>query len=298
MHMLARRDLLKRAALLSGAAALSPLLSACGAGPAAVAGEAAYQYLRTTGLPDHPTGVFPNAHCPMPIEEHDRVLRFSANPVANDDLTPIQSWEFGVACNGVSLDPAGPYWRGDPASGWHFEVMSATASPYLGLDANHAHTQPPSGRYHYHALPGALLERGAADRAKGRMHLLGWAADGFPIYSPYGHVVADDPRSPLVELRSSYRLLSGPRVDGPPGSHDGTFVQDFELVDALGDLDAANSRFGATADFPEGTVYYVFTNAFPFIPRFFRGTPDPSFANPVGPVGNNGLPPELRDYQG
>ena len=98
--------------------------------------------------------------------------------------------------------------------------------------------------------------------------MLGWAADGFPIYS---------------------------RRDGPPGTCDGTFVQDYDFLEGLDELDAANSRFGATAEYPEGTIYYAFTHAFPYISRHYRGTPDPSFANPLGPSGNN---PELRDYQG
>jgi hypothetical protein len=288
--MIRRRDILKGAAALSGAA----ILGACGHREV-ISGK--YRYLATTGLPDHPTGAFPNPGCPNAVGERDRTLRMPLNPVANVDLTAIQAWEFGVAVNGVSLDPAGPWWKGDPSLGWHFEVMSAVAGPYLGLDDNFAHVQP-GGRYHYHALPQVLLERGEEDHKAGRMHLLGWAADGFPIYSRYGHSVADDLQSPLVELKPSYRLMQGARSDGPPGHHDGTFVQDFEFVGGLGDLDPANARFGATPEFPGGTVYYVFSQAFPFIPRFWHGTPDPSFATPIGPTGTNGLPIALQNYAG
>ena len=33
-----------------------------------------------------------------------------------------------------------------------------------------------------------------------------------------------------------------------------------------------------TPEFPKGTYYYVLTEEFPFIPRKFKGTPDPSFS--------------------
>lgn len=65
--------------------------------------------------------------------------------------------------------------------------------------------------------------------------------------------------------------------DGPGGKYDGTFVQDYEYVKGSGDLDECNGRTGVTPEFTNGTYYYVVTDAYPFIPRLFRGTPDSSF---------------------
>ncbi len=128
------------------------------------------------------------------------------------------------------------------------------------------------------------------------MTLLGWAADGFPIYWQRAYQRANDPASPLFDLRSSYRLRAGQRpADGPRGTHDGTFTLDYEYVAGLGDLDEANGRRGVTPEFPDGTYYYALTEAWPFIPRFFRGVPDRSFVHP-GTPGLAGLPPELRNY--
>ena len=51
----------------------------------------------------------------------------------------------------------------------------------------------------------------------------------------------------------------------------GRYVEDFEFVDGLGDLDVYNGRFAATPDFPQGTyAYYVTIDdtgaaAFPYI---------------------------------
>ena len=109
------------------------------------------------------------------------------------------------------------------------------------------------------------------------MKLIGFAADGFPIYALYGYKDANDPSSEVVELRSSYRLRQGTRPSGPGGKYDGTYVQDYEYVAGLGDLDQANGRYGVTAEFPAGTYYYVITEDYPYIPRMFVGTPDASF---------------------
>ena len=44
-----------------------------------------------------------------------------------------------------------------------------------------------------------------------------------------------------------------------------------------GDLDEANGRTGVTPEFPNGTYYYVVTDEFPGIPRYFVGTPSKDF---------------------
>ncbi|HBL47569.1 MAG TPA: hypothetical protein DDZ90_29705, partial [Planctomycetaceae bacterium] len=59
--------------------------------------------------------------------------------------------------------------------------------------------------------------------------------------------------------------------------YDGTFVADYEFVKDSGDLDECNGRLGVTPEYPDGIYHYYLTEAFPYIPRYFRGTPDPSF---------------------
>jgi len=178
--------------------------------------------IEANGIPAHEFGPFPNAGNPFAVRPQRHRFVVSAAPVPLAVPIPIRFVEFGVALNGVPFDPAGPFWNGDNRSGWQFEVMSATARRHLGLDDNDAHTQP-GGAYHYHGVPqGYLRERGIGDEPGPRMVHLGYAADGFPIYWRWGHAVADDPTSPLVELASGYRLKSGPRVGGPGGRHDGS----------------------------------------------------------------------------
>ena len=102
---------------------------------------------------------------------------------------------------------------------------------------------------------------------------------------------ANDVGSAAVEMRPSYRIIgsgSQARPNGaPPGNHDGTFVQDWEYVQGLGDLDECNGRTGQVTvrGTTSVTYHYFVTHAFPYIPRCFKNTPDPSFEPRMSPPG-------------
>ena len=128
------------------------------------------------------------------------------------------------------------------------------------------------------------------------MLLVGWAADGFPLYTARGYADPKDTKSPLKKMRPSFRLKKGERpgdADGPGGKYDGRLTQDFEFVKGSGDLDEGNGRMGVTPEFPEGIYHYHITEEFPFLPRQWRGTPDASFGKAGGPPGGGrrGGPP-------
>ncbi len=257
-------------------------------------GEA--RVIEANGIPDHTTGLFPNANDPFPLRAQAHRFRVPLHPQPNAESAAIGVVQFGVAVNGVPFDPAGPFLRGDQASGWEFEPLHASIGPHLGVDEHHAHVQP-SGAYHYHGLPTGLYQRlAAASDERQAMILVGWAADGFPIYGPFGHDVASDAASPLRPMRSSYRLRQGLRPPEVGGSFDGSFIQDYEYVPGLGDLDECNGCLGPTPEFPAGTYHYHLTADFPVVPRRFRGTPDASFGHPGGGPGPGELPPGLRDF--
>ncbi len=146
------------------------------------------------------------------------------------------------------------------------------------MDEGYAHVQP-TGAYHYHGVPDLLLQD--LNFVEGEHSpLVGWAADGFPIYSQYGYADGNDTNSGIVELSSSYQLKQGARPSGegnPGGVYDGTFVEDYEYIAGSGNLDASNGRFARTPEFPEGTYAYFLTDAFPTVPRFWSGTPSSDF---------------------
>jgi len=120
------------------------------------------------------------------------------------------------------------------------------------------------------------------------MRLIGYAADGFPIYTAYDHTDPKDAASPLRVMRSSYQLRSGTRNGGPGGKFDGTFTEDYEYVEGTGDLDECHGRFGVTPEYPEGIYHYCVTHEFPQLSRYWKGTPDPSFEK-KGPPPSAGM---------
>ncbi len=239
--------------------------------------------IRSNGLPNHHTGAFPNRGNPHRIAEQSYAYRVPANPRPADRVTRLGMQNFGVAVNGVPFDPGAAEWyRRDRRGGWRYEALSGAVS--LGIDHNHAHVQP-TGAYHYHGLPTGLLEE-LGVRPGEHSPIVGWAADGFPIYALYGYADPDDAASGVAELSSSYRLRDERRPTGrgnPGGQPDGTFLSDYEFQSGLGDLDRCNGRHCVTPDYPEGTYAYFLTNDWPVVPRYFRGTPSEDFRR--GPPG-------------
>ncbi len=279
--------------------------------------------IEANGLPDHKPGQFPNRGNPNEISAQKYHFEMPLKPQAANELRPLRGNLFGVAINGVVFDPGtaeiwqpgdkilsrpGPGTRMGPgvdrSKVWNYQGLGRMN---LGIDSSHAHVQP-TGTYHYHGLPTGLIERLRKEQGSEQMLLIGYAADGFPFYAEYGHEKANDAKSPLKKLRSSYHMKKDERPKGdagPGGKYDGTFEQDFEFIAGSGDLDKANGRTGVTPEYPEGTYYYVATADYPYIPRFFHGTPDKSFEKrmgppPGGPDGPGGpdAPPRRRGRRG
>ncbi len=246
----------------------------------------------SNGIPEHPVGLFPNRGNPHSIRPQGYEIVFPSEPSPAATITLMERTPFGIALNGVFFDPgAAEYWQGDPERGWRYEALGGAVP--LGLDENHAHVQP-SGAYHYHGIPESLAKRLGASPGK-HSPLVGWAADGFPIYVRTGFADPKDPQSGVVTLQSSWRLKSGTRSgdpEGPGGTFDGAFGQDYEFVEGAGDLDECNGRFCVTPEFPKGTYAYFLTDEWPVIPRAFRGTP--VRLRTEGPRGGPDPGPELR----
>ena len=268
-----------------------------------------YRFIRSNGLPGHETGEFPSRGNPNAIspQQYEFRVPLEPQPAAGGEQRRGGRTLFGVAINGVPFDPGtAEIWRdgrmirgGPPREGdWNQEAIDGHGNGQLGLDANRAHVQP-TGAYHYHGVPwGLIAQLNGDDRS--HMLLVGWAADGYPIYAPWGHAEASDAASEVVPLRSSYQLREGERPDGSPGGrYDGTYTQDYAFVEGSGELDELNGREGVTPEFPGGTYYYVVTEQFPFVARQHRGPPDPSFQNgPAGGPGGQGGPGGPGDERG
>ncbi len=228
----------------------------------------------SNGIPNHETGQFPNRGNPNSISAQRYEFRMTLTPKPAAKPVPAIHASFGVAVNGVPFEAGtAEFWNGDRA--WNYEAKSGKID--LGLDQNDAHVQP-GGEYHYHGMPTGLITALGGDS---KMLLIGWAADGFPIYSS----------SAAQKMRSSYQLKKGQRPRGnrgPGGDYDGTFTADYEYVAGSGDLDDCNGRVGITPEYPQGIYHYFITDTFPYLSRQWRGEPDSSFQK-KGPPG--GGPP-------
>ncbi|MCA9605362.1 MAG: YHYH protein [Myxococcales bacterium] len=233
-----------------------------------VAGDTACM-LTSNAIPNHDFDDTSAAFA-TPVAEIETTFAIPRRPTMAASTTALMLRSFdGVMLNGVVLDllAAGCFGVGDGRIGcmdltapWRYDPMSPLAD--FGTDMHHAHTQP-DGRYHYHGDPLAMYGEPTAPSP-----VIGFAADGFPIYGPY----FDDGGTVRAAV-SGYALRSGARPSGtgdPGGSYDGTYVDDYEYA-GTGDLDECN---GMTVDGQYG--YYV-TATYPWVLACLRGTPDPSF---------------------
>ena len=207
------------------------------------------------------------------------VPRSAQVAITTTDLT--QARYDAIMLNGVVLDllSAGCYKPNDPQAGsdGNTSIGCDTSDDWLldplgtdhkfGADSHNAHTQP-DGTYHYHGNPNAMFNDSPG--ASGSP-VIGFAADGFPIYGTY---FLDPATSTVRKAVSGYTLKSGSRGarsnTNPGGTYDGTYIDDYEFTNA-GDLDACN---GMTVSGQYG--YYV-TDAYPWVLKCHNGTPDTSF---------------------
>ena len=237
--------------------------------------------LTANGLPDHDVGTFPNNDNPNTIAAQNISAAVTVTPTATSVVTPrVGAMDKpGVALNGIAFDPgtagtcsdAGACQQGGQSLGsWSLEALGQTFFKW-GTDTSNAHVQP-NGMYHYHGIPEGLVTK----RSNGNkvMTLIGWAADGFPIYARYGYTAATDASSAVKVVTSSYRTKATPDVNRPATTTTyamGTFTQDYEYVAGLGDLDECNGRTGVTPEFPQGIYHYYATDTFPHLQRCVKG---------------------------
>ncbi|WP_035608828.1 YHYH protein [Haloferula sp. BvORR071] len=277
-------------------------------------------YIRTTGLAGHVMGPwyldsgksqdFPN----FPANTAT-LYRIPRNPKeATPTKTSTDLGASGYYVNGVAMF--------DMRDSFSYRNASAQdATPVNGLsgdgiwnreayhnesvtfDNGYAHQ---AGKvYHYHAQPPGLryqlgdhVSYDAATNVYSEMPglpakhspILAWAADGFPVYGPYGYSDPNDPSSGIRRMTSGFRLRTittrtalpawsqrvqnrltaltssqyGPAVNGTYAL--GHYLEDYEYLGDVGfthgvdfDLNEQNVRFCKTPEYPDGTWAYFLT---------------------------------------
>jgi hypothetical protein len=235
--------------------------------------------LTANGLPDHPVGSFPNAHNPNAISAQKVLASIPLQPRLTDAATALGGprGEIGFILNGVKIDADTNGGCNDSGSAcsmarsegqWRMEAMGQSHFKF-GIDSSNAHVQP-GGSYHYHGMPEGYIAKLGKGQA---ITLVGWAADGFPIYARYGYSQANNAASAIKVIQGSYRIKPTPQASRPPVAiyPMGVFVQDYEYVAGSGDLDQCNGRTGATPEFPQGIYHYYATDSYPFLQRCVKG---------------------------
>lgn len=221
-----------------------------------------------------------SAHWAEPIATQGITFTIPRNPKLASSKTELSMLFYNaIMLNGVVLDELanGCYKPTDSAADKDGNVANGCGASVdwrldplgkvkFGTDSHNGHTQP-GGMYHYHGNPNALFDPKETDKGS---PVIGFAADGFPIYGPH---YIDSKSGKMVQSKSGYSLKQGQRPTGsssPGGTYDGTYIQDYEFTNS-GTLDECN---GMTVDGQYG--YYV-TESFPYVMGCFSGTPHLSF---------------------
>lgn len=224
-----------------------------------------YVYVTCTCIPGYDIGPWqgnPNT----PVNENF-CFKITRTPVQNTGTaTATGLGHTGVWTNGVSLFNAK-----DAMSYNNQNIWFRNALPFEGasFDACLGHPAP-NGEYHHHVNPTCLY-----DDTDSSQHspLIGYGFDGFPIYGAWAFTNTDGTGA-IKRMRSSYRLRNiTDRTTLPDGTvlsagqygptiataALGSYLEDYEYVQGLGDLDEHNGRFCVTPDYPNGIYAYFVT---------------------------------------
>ena len=280
-------------------------------------------YVRSTGLASFTMGPWQVGFPNLPVNQQTlfRIPRLpvvpatkSANGVGTigvfvDGVAMFNSWDAFAYDPGTAADASGynGYWNRD-----------AYVNEGPTFDPAYAHQQN-TGVYHYHASPIALryqlgdhVDYNPATKTWSESTntvikhspLLGWVADGFPVYGPYGFSNATNAGSGLRRMISGYVLRTGAygtsnltlygrtilpawavrlqttavgsNEPGPAVSSSfplGRYMEDNDYLGDHGyvqgadfDLDEFNGRYCVTPEYPNGTYAY-------FVSISSNGTP-------------------------
>jgi hypothetical protein len=256
--------------------------------------SANYVYVRATGIPAFVTGPFATGPVTTALN-NNYIIKMPLNPTVASTNTLVGMGAVAAFINGTVAYTAGDGGSYNNQNLWH---SNAVYFENRGFDCAHGHPGPMTSDYHHHQNPSAfnvetvptssicniyLADGLYVPNAATHGPLIGFAADGFPIYGAYGYTDPLDPTSPIKRITPSYQLRNitarttlpdGTAAVGPtlsemvqimgPGQPQiqailGAYLEDFEYVAGLGDLDESNGRFCITPEYPNGIYCYFAT---------------------------------------
>ena len=247
----------------------------------------------TNNIPPHSYGPFGGANTIFASQEFEYAM--CQFPALGDNSTPLSfqgsqqgcsgGYIFGVSNEGINYSPYARLFWVNPLTQEENEEYEVEADFALNMDENGAHINS-AQRYHYHNIPAEHFSNNPSINENSHSPIVGYAADGFPMYYKYLYINPLDNTSNIIEFSSSYDLKNGERsgdgITAPDGLYDGNYIQDYVYIESNSELDACGGRFAVTPEYPEGTYYYVLTDNWPYIPRCLNGAQvDNSFQ--IGP---------------
>jgi hypothetical protein len=223
-------------------------------------------YVSCTCIPGYDIGPWTgNPNIPA---NQNFVFKITRNPQPNTGTpTTTPMGHIGTWSNGVSMFNPKDGMSYNNQGIWNRNAIVAEA---VSFDNCLGHPAP-NGEYHHHLNPTCLY-----DDSNATVHspIIGYAFDGYPVYGAFGYDSANG-NGGIRRMSSSYRMRSittrttlpngtvlnasqyGPAVNTTYPL--GLYLEDFEYVAGLGDLDDHNGRFCVTPDYPQGTYVYFVT---------------------------------------
>jgi len=173
--------------------------------------------ITTTDVPDGTSvkhGVFPNTSNTNYIVEQTLVLTYpyrgGLNSIGEHTSTTLTSDPIGVTVPGILINGVSNQWYvpGQNGSTWHYDAEQVLIN---GEDIYGGSTGD-AGDYHYRSSKfitanawGSLTGfTSGYTETDGHSKLIGFAADGYPIYGPYGYANANSSLGGVTRMTSSY----------------------------------------------------------------------------------------------
>ncbi len=283
-------------------------------------------YIRSTGLAGYTMGPWQNGSFPNLPSNQKILYRVPRTNNVTTTKTITGGGQIGIFVDGVEM------FNSWDAFAWNgsAEVSAGNTTYYWNrdayvnegatFDAGNAHQQN-TGTYHYHANPPALryllgdhVDYNSSTKTFSESTntptkhspILGWVADGFPIYGPYGYSVSNNASSGIRRMVSGYvirngsygtsnltangrstipqwavrlfnvasNITAGPAISTsyPLGRYmeDNDYLGDHGIAPGTNtyDLDEYNGRWCVTPEFPNGTYAYFVSIASDGTPVF------------------------------
>ncbi len=265
-------------------------------------------YVSCTCIPGYDIG--PWVGNPNVPSNQNFVYKITLQPAENTGTTVFTPLgHIGVWSNGVSIFNAKDAFSYENEGIWNQNAIVVEGESFddcLGHPA-------PNGEYHHHLNPTCLY-----DDTDASVHApnIGYAFDGFPVYGAYGFKNTDGTGG-IARMESSFQeraiterttLADGTVLPatqyGPSVSLDyplGYYIEDFEFIEGLGDLDEHNGRFCVTPEYPEGIyAYFVSINeageaVYPYtLGETYYGIVQPGNTGPMS--GHNTITETVESY--